>query len=87
MKKCEDCGKTLGILTGYSHPTMGKSHLLCSNCFDQVSASVEEWKEFVISNSFNNGHSNNSRWNLEKIAVSLIKKRKMENKFLVRKEA
>ncbi len=53
MKDCEECGKKLGIFEGYQHPTLGKKHLLCSPCFDQVSESVEKWKEFVLSSSFN----------------------------------
>ncbi len=47
MKECMECGKTLGIIEGYRHPTMGKDYLLCSNCFDNVSASVEKWSEFI----------------------------------------
>ena len=47
MKECMECGKNLGIVEGYRHPTMGKEHLLCSNCFDTVSESVERYKEFV----------------------------------------
>lgn len=59
MKICKECGKKLGILKGYQHPTMGKSNYLCSKCWDHVSTSVEKWKEFVILNSFNNTkHSN-----------------------------
>ena len=50
MKKCEECGKTLGIFEGYKHPTMGKTHSLCSLCFDQVSVSVNNWREFIIKN-------------------------------------
>ena len=53
MKDCEECGKKLGMLEGYRHPTMGKKHLLCSPCFDQVSDSVARWGEFVRNNSFN----------------------------------
>ena len=55
MKECEECGKTLGIFEGYKHPTMGKSHSLCSPCFDNVNESVAKWQKFVIANSFNNG--------------------------------
>jgi hypothetical protein len=47
MKECVECGKKLGIIEGYRHPTMGKDHLLCSNCFDTVSASVEKYMEFI----------------------------------------
>jgi len=57
MVECEECGKTLGIFKGYRHPTMGKKHLLCSPCFDQVNESVARWREFVLANSFNNGSS------------------------------
>ena len=54
MKECNECGKKLGILKGYHHPTLGKKYYLCNKCWDHVSDSVEKWKEFVISNSFNN---------------------------------
>jgi hypothetical protein len=49
MKQCEECGKKLGIIEGYSHPTMGKDHLLCCSCFDTVSESVDKYSEFVSS--------------------------------------
>lgn len=67
MLECEECGTKLGILEGYRHPTMGKKHHLCSTCFDQVSESVARWGEFVRTNSFNNGSSNNKHefeWNI-----------------------
>jgi hypothetical protein len=47
MKDCMECGKKLGIIEGYRHPTMGKDNLLCSNCFDTVFESVEKYREFV----------------------------------------
>ena len=47
MKECMECGKNLGIIEGYRHPIMGKDHLLCSNCFDTVFDSVENYMEFV----------------------------------------
>lgn len=53
MKTCEDCGKKLGVFHGYIHPTLGKDYLLCSKCFDKVSESVDQWREFVNTNSFN----------------------------------
>jgi hypothetical protein len=62
MKKCEECGKKLGILKGYIHPTMGKKHHLCSPCYNQVSYSVEKWREFVLSNSFKATPSKNKTW-------------------------
>lgn len=52
MKKCEECGKKLGLLEGYRHPTLGKDYSLCSPCFDQVSESVTIWRDFVLANSF-----------------------------------
>ena len=60
MKKCEECGKTLGIFKGYHHPTMGKTHLLCSNCYNEVNESVQKWQKFILLNSFNNGTSKNT---------------------------
>jgi hypothetical protein len=47
MKECMECGKTLGIIEGYRHPTMGKDFCLCSKCFDTVFASVEKWRTFI----------------------------------------
>ena len=54
MKFCEECGEKLDFIEGYRHPTMGKEYLLCSGCFDIIDKSVEEWRKFVISYSFNN---------------------------------
>jgi hypothetical protein len=45
MKECEECRKKLGFLKGYRHPIMGKNHLLCSNCFDNIQDSVVRWRE------------------------------------------
>ncbi|KYK21529.1 hypothetical protein AYK24_08945 [Thermoplasmatales archaeon SG8-52-4] len=58
MLKCEECGKKIGIFRGYKHPTMGKKHSLCSNCFDYVNKSVTKWQKFILANSFNGGKTN-----------------------------
>jgi hypothetical protein len=47
MKACVECGKNLGIIEGYRHPTMGKDNLLCSKCFDTVFESVEKYRGFI----------------------------------------
>jgi hypothetical protein len=47
MKGCMECGKNLGIMEGYYHPTMGKEYFLCSTCFDTVMDSVEKYREFI----------------------------------------
>lgn len=62
MKECEECGKKLGILKGYKHPTMGKKHLLCNPCYNKVSDSVEKWRDFLLSNSFKVTPSKNKTW-------------------------
>ena len=54
MKFCEECGNKLGFFGGYRHPVKGKESLLCSKCFDIIDKSVEEWRNFVIANSFDN---------------------------------
>ena len=51
MKICEECGKKLGIIEGYQHPTLGKKHTVCGLCFEKVSDSVEKWTEFILNNS------------------------------------
>jgi hypothetical protein len=53
MIKCEECGKELGILRGYRHPALGISFLVCGSCFDKVDESMEKWRLFCLSNSFN----------------------------------
>ena len=74
MKKCEECGKKLGVFAGYIHPTMGKKYLLCSRCYNQVSESVEVWRKFVLTYSFNNKPlKNNTMINLKKIKPSFKK--------------
>ena len=68
MIECEECGTKLGILEGYRHPTMGKKHLLCSPCFDQISESVAKWGEFVSTNSFKlRSSKNNLQLNWKKV--------------------
>ena len=47
MKKCVECGKNLGFMKGYYHPTLGKEQLLCSRCCDTVIESVENYREFI----------------------------------------
>ena len=76
MKDCKECGKKLSVFEGYTHPTMGKKYLLCSPCYDQVSESVEKWKEFVLSNSFKmRASKGNSQLDWKKIIPGLIQKR------------
>lgn len=57
MVECEECGKKLGIFEGYQHPTLGRKHLVCSPCFEQVEESVAKWREFILSYSFNDKKS------------------------------
>jgi len=52
-KKCIECGKSLSLLEGYRHPTMGVQYLICRGCFEKVETSVERWGRFVLWNSFN----------------------------------
>jgi hypothetical protein len=47
MKDCVECGKKLGVIDCYRHPTMGKKHPLCRKCFDLVVESVEKYTEFL----------------------------------------
>lgn len=70
MVECEECGKTLGIFEGYRHPVMGKKHYLCYPCFEKVNESVDRWKEFVLSNSFN---KENTSYNYDDIVSGFLK--------------
>ena len=77
MKKCEECGKGLKFIEGYRHPTLGKKHLLCSPCFDQVSESVARWSEFVQANCFNvKASKNDIQLYWKKIRTDLVQTKK-----------
>ena len=76
MKECIDCGKKLGIVEGYCHPTKGKDYVLCSNCFDTVSASVEKYREFISQyNGFFNKETSTID-DIQKIRQSITKRLK-----------
>ena len=45
MKKCHECGKKLGFIGGYRHPTLGKKYHLCASCFDKVYQSIENYRD------------------------------------------
>lgn len=34
--KCSECGKKIGVLTGYSHSRLEKRWHLCSECYDKI---------------------------------------------------
>jgi hypothetical protein len=87
MVKCEECDKRLGFLEGYQHPTMGKKHILCSPCFDEISESVARWGEFVYANSFNlKSLKNNSKLDWKKILPNINKLGKTFEADLIEKE-
>lgn len=81
MKACMECGKNLGIIEGYRHPTMGKEYLLCSKCFDTVFESVEKYREFISPYvGFFNRESSTIE-DLQKIGVNISKRiQNMQNK-------
>lgn len=84
MVECEECGKKLGFLEGYCHPTLGRKHLVCSGCFDIVTESVEKWREFISPyfEFFNRESSNDSsQLNFEKIDADFTQKQKMFDNF------
>ena len=87
MTDCEECGKNLGLLEGYRHPTSGKKHLLCSTCFNMVSVSVDNCRTFANANSFNNASSNTGlKIDLKKIFASFSKKYGNYIKYLWKKK-
>ena len=74
MAECNECGKKLGFVAGYRHPTRGKKYLVCSNCFDAVNVSVNQWREFISPyNKYfkNNTSENNGHFNLKKLSNSI----------------
>jgi hypothetical protein len=67
MKACEECGEKISLFGSYQHPTLGKRHIVCSPCFDSISASVAQWAEFVKINSFKYQSKESLKLNLNKI--------------------
>jgi len=53
MAACIECGKRLGFFEGHYHPTLGKKSLVCHPCLFKVEESVAQWRDFILSNSFN----------------------------------
>jgi hypothetical protein len=53
MKKCVECGKNVGFFQSYRHPVRGKDYYICNDCYDKISASVDQYREFISNNSFN----------------------------------
>jgi hypothetical protein len=53
MTECIECGKRLGFFEGHYHPTLGKKSLVCGSCFVKVEESIAQWRDFILSNSFN----------------------------------
>jgi hypothetical protein len=58
MIECTECGKKLGILTGYRHPALGTRFLVCGNCFNKVNGDMQRWSTFCQSDLFNTESSN-----------------------------
>lgn len=80
MKKCKECGKTLGIFEGYRHPIMGKDSLLCNDCFDSVYESVVKWREAHLPyvDFFKNNYPNKSyKTNIKNFLTSGLNVKKM----------
>jgi hypothetical protein len=75
MKRCEECGKKLGILEGYRHPVLGNDSLLCSDCFDSVNESVVKWRDAHLPyvDFFKNNNSEKKfETNLKKVITSFV---------------
>ena len=53
MNKCIECGKNVGFFQSYRHPIRGNDYYICSDCYDKISASVDQYREFISNNSFN----------------------------------
>lgn len=81
MKGCIECGKKLGIIEGYRHPTMGKQYHLCSHCYTIVFDRVEKYRKFITpySEFFNTETSTMS--DIQNIGQSITKNiKKIHNK-------
>ena len=81
MKACVECGKNLGIMEGYRHPTMGKNNLLCSKCFHTVFESVEKYREFITPYICFFNKESSTIADIQKIGENITKNiKKMQNR-------
>ncbi len=52
MVDCEECDKRLRLFEGYRHPALGARFLVCGKCFEKVTADMERWSRFCLSDTF-----------------------------------
>jgi hypothetical protein len=50
MKKCFECGKEIKIFSGYYHPILGKNKIVCSNCYNILEESLNNYRDFILKN-------------------------------------
>jgi hypothetical protein len=60
MMRCDICSKKLCFKEDCQYPTIGETQVVCRNCYDRVSTSVEIWKKLFHANSFNTKISKNT---------------------------
>ena len=53
MGNCSECGKKLRFWKGYRHPILGKTYLLCSNCYDLIDKSLEFYNKRLFEGTGN----------------------------------
>ncbi len=53
MSRCNECERKIGFFGSYRHPVYGGNKYVCGECFTAIDNSLQKWREFVISNSFN----------------------------------
>jgi len=70
MTFCEECREKIGIFKRYNHPVFGKKSIVCGDCFTRIDEILTLWREFVLSNSFNE-ESSELKFNLESNKVGI----------------
>ena len=46
-KVCSECGKKIGIFSGYRHPIFGWNKCVCKTCFQKIDESEEKYRNFI----------------------------------------
>ena len=46
---CSKRSKELKFWQGHYHPTLGKTEVVCSECFDFVEESMKKYRNFILS--------------------------------------
>jgi hypothetical protein len=58
-KRCYECGKEITFWRSLFHPVLGRTQLVCPDCFNTIDESLEKYRNFIL-NDLDHGKLNNA---------------------------